>query len=444
MPHLVTSIGIWAAAIALLGLAAAQPAGLTPAQVRQDVATFRSALEERHPSLFRYSTTRDVEVFFSQVDRDSDRITNERELYARLAPFAAILKDGHTALQRSEAVQRAAGDTKLLPLEMYLLDDRLWVLRSHAAAVTAGAEILSIDDDAAVNVIRRVRAAEPRDGNSDGGPRYTLSRRLRFVRQLAALDGERDTYRIAVRQPGSPGIAKLQVASIPLRTLQPSGAPQETGELLSLATVDGVPVLKLRSFGNGLEEQLREMVRTVVQQKSPALVIDVRGNGGGLDALGLQLFAHIASGPFQYYRSLRVRVRSTERPFTGHPNLGTHQPDSVNYRGRVVVLMDGGSFSTTAEFLAALRASGRATFVGEESGGAECGNTSGRSAMVTLPNSGLLLHIPLVRYDTAIPCDGRGRGILPDVTVPVTVQDVLAGRDPQMARAIQVARENRL
>jgi hypothetical protein len=442
----------WAAAlvgvtIVVTGVAgnAGQTSALSPAQIRQDIALYRSSLEERHPSLLRYSTPQEVESFFTRLDRDADRITSERELYARLAPFAEILKDGHTALQRSEAAQRAAADTKLLPFELYLLDNRLWVLRSRAAAVPSAAEIVSIGDEPAASVVRRVRSAEPRDGNSEGGPRFTLSRRFRFARQLAALDGEREAYRLGVRIDGAADVVNVEVSSETWRSLQESAPPpQGAGDVLSLTTVQDVPVLTLRAFGAGLEARLRETVRTVVQQKSTALVIDVRGNGGGMDALGLQLFAHLASGPFQYYRSLRVRVDSTERPFTGHPNLGTHQPDSVNYRGRVVVLMDGGSFSTTAEFLAAARASGRATFVGEESGGAECGNTSGRSTMVTLPNSGLLLHIPLVRYDTAIPCDGRGRGILPDVAVPITVQDLLAGRDPQMARAIQIAREKGL
>ena len=393
----------------------------------------------------RYSTAQEVESFFVRLDRDVERITSERELYARLAPFAEILKDGHTALQRSEAVQRAAADTKLLPFELYLLDNRLWVLRSRISAVPAGAEIVSIGDEPAVSVVRRVRSAEPRDGNSESGPRFTLSRRFRFARLLTALDGEREVYPLGVRRDGAAEVVNVEVPSVTGRSLQEwAASAQSAGDVLSLANVQDVPVLTLRSFGAGLETRLREAVRTVVQQKSATLIIDVRGNGGGMDALGLQLFAHLASGPFQYYRALRVRVDSIERPFTGHPNLGTHQPDAVNFRGRVVVLMDGGSFSTTAEFLAAVRASGRATFVGEESGGAECGNTSGRSAMVTLPHSGLLLHIPLVRYETAIPCDGRGRGILPDVAVPVTVQDLLAGRDPQMARAVQIAREKGL
>ena len=441
LPHRI--VAIIAAIIAPAGLT--QAPALTQAQVRQDIVTFRSSLEERHPSLLRYSTAQEVESFFTRLDRDADRITSERELYARLAPFAEILKDGHTALQRSEAAQRAAADTKLLPFELYLLENRLWVLRSRTAGVPPGAEIVSIGDEPAASVVRRVRSAEPRDGNSEGGPRFTLSRRFKFARQLVALDGEQETYRLGVRRDGAADAVTVDVPSVTGRSLQEwAAAAQPAGDVLSLANVQDVPVLTLRLFGAGLETRLRETVRTVVHQKSAALIIDVRGNGGGMDALGLQLFAHLASGPFQYYRSLRVRVDSTERPFTGHPNLGTHQPDAVNYRGRVVVLMDGGSFSTTAEFLAAVRASGRATFVGEESGGAECGNTSGRSVMVTLPNSGLLLHIPLVRYDTAIPCDGRGRGILPDVAVPVTVQDLLAGRDPQMARAVQIAREKGL
>jgi hypothetical protein len=435
---------------------------LSPAQVSEDIATFKAAFENLHPSLHRYAPPEAVSAFFSEVARAVPSIITERDLYRTLAPFASIVRDGHTDLGLSEATLRP-GESRILPLSVHIQGDRLWVVRSHHRELTPGSEILAIDGTPAAEVLRLVRAAEPRDGHSEGGPRFTLSAGFRFARQLAALTDPRASHLLRIVAPTSDEPISIEVASMTvaaLRETEPTGE-RPTPPPVELNTVDGVPVLMVRAFSSGIGESIRGAVRTVIARGSPALVIDVRGNGGGWDTLGLQLFAHIAEGPFQYYEALHVNppsshplligaeipgFRGTRAPdggyrMTSHPNLGTHQPDPVNYRGRVVVLMDGGSFSTTAEFLAAVRASRRATLVGEESGGAECGNTSGTSAMVTLPHSRLQLAVPLVRYVMAIPCDGRGRGVLPDIAVPVTIEDRLASRDVQLARALEAARQ---
>lgn len=49
--------------------------------------------------------------------------------------------------------------------------------------------------------------------------------------------------------------------------------------------------------------------------------------------------------------------------------LGIQQPSEPHSSGKVLVLMNGGSFSTTCEFRSNLPYRKRATFVGEEAGG---------------------------------------------------------------------------
>lgn len=82
------------------------------------------------------------------------------------------------------------------------------------------------------------------------------------------------------------------------------------------------------------------------------------------------------------------------------------------------MLIDGGTFSTAAEFCAVARSLGRATFVGEETGGGYEGNASGTFAILTLPQTGVRVVIPLVRYELAVaPARERGRGIQPDYRI---------------------------
>ena len=69
-----------------------------------------------------------------------------------------------------------------------------------------------------------------------------------------------------------------------------------------------------------------------------------------------------------------------------HPNWGMQQPSKPTFHGKVLILINGGSFSTTSEFLSHAHFHKRATFIGEESGGGYYGNTSGPSLRLTLPH----------------------------------------------------------
>lgn len=107
---------------------------------------------------------------------------------------------------------------------------------------------------------------------------------------------------------------------------------------------------------------------------------------------------------------------------------------------KLVVLLDGGTFSTAADVTATLHHLGRAIFVGEESAGGYEGNTSGLNALVVLPRSGLRLKIMMYDYWNAVSPRTKGRGTLPDVVVERRVADLIRGVDPQMDRAIALAR----
>jgi len=86
------------------------------------------------------------------------------------------------------------------------------------------------------------------------------------------------------------------------------------------------------------------------------------------------------------------------------------------WRGPLLVLIDGDTWSAAEEFAAVLQDNHAATIIGEPTGGAGCGHTDG-SEPVTLTNSGAKLSLP----DCArIRADGTNevRGVIPDIPLP--------------------------
>ena len=98
--------------------------------------------------------------------------------------------------------------------------------------------------------------------------------------------------------------------------------------------------------------------------------------------------------------------------------------------------MNGGSFSTTCEFLSTLHNHHRATFIGEEAAGGYYGNTSGPSAMLVLPNSRLRLPVRVMTYYMAIEGTEYGNRSIPaDYPVSYTIDELVAGKDKEMEKS---------
>ncbi len=199
---------------------------------------------------------------------------------------------------------------------------------------------------------------------------------------------------------------------------------------------------------------------------SQALVIDLRDNGGGADELGKLLLSYLINEPFKYYNDLvinndhfefmkyagradfKISDKQAERGADGkfhatsHPNWGINQPSKPTFTGKVYILINGGSFSTTSEFLSQAHYHKRAVFIGEESGGGYYGNSSGMMPAVVLPNTKVTVRVPLVTYHMAVSgYQAAAHGVMPDYPVNHTIDDFIAGRDKDMELALQLARE---
>lgn len=124
----------------------------------------------------------------------------------------------------------------------------------------------------------------------------------------------------------------------------------------------------------------------------------------------------------------------------GHPGVAEQPPGKYPFSGKVVVLIDGGTFSTAADFCAVAHHLKRATFIGEETGGGYYGNNSGMQTMLTLPNSKMRIRVPMYEYWNAVPgYDGKRRGTRPDHVVETKVASLIRGVDEQLDLALKLA-----
>ena len=120
------------------------------------------------------------------------------------------------------------------------------------------------------------------------------------------------------------------------------------------------------------------------------------------------------------------------------------QPQKEPYAARLWVLTDGEVFSATAQFCSVVRSHHRGTFVGQETGGAYHGNSSGEEAVISLPTSQLRIAVPLLRYEMAVadPSAPR-RGIIPEYPFQPTIQQILAKEDAELEYVLNLIQQER-
>ncbi|MDQ7859854.1 MAG: S41 family peptidase [Armatimonadota bacterium] len=189
----------------------------------------------------------------------------------------------------------------------------------------------------------------------------------------------------------------------------------------------GIGYLQLYQFVNRTGADVREALQRMLGAGMRALVLDLRGNSGGfLHELNATVNLFLLAGRPVYQETTRGGQSRTVRT-TGVPVLPTAMP--------VVVLIDEGSASAAELLAAALQEQGRATLIGAKTSGAV------EASVVIDLSDDSALSVTILRLASGQGRRLEGVGVTPDVAVANSAAELDQGRDTQLVRAIQLARQ---
>lgn len=165
-----------------------------------------------------------------------------------------------------------------------------------------------------------------------------------------------------------------------------------------------------------------------------ALVIDVRVNFGGDDPYGIDIAARLATAEYLAYTKQARSDPADHNKWTARDPSVVRPSSRPGFRGPVVELIGPLTISAGETFTQALMGrTPRVQRIGENTQGV-FSDVLGRR----LPN-GWLFGLPNEIYLTPDEKAFDGAGIPPDIEVPVfAAADVKAGKDPALARALQI------
>ena len=201
-----------------------------------------------------------------------------------------------------------------------------------------------------------------------------------------------------------------------------------TGFLLN-QEIDGVGYIHYRSFATPiLDSELNYVIDRF--KDLPGVIIDIRNNEGGDPANGLKIISRIIKERTKLF-SYQLKNGPGTNDFSNEKEIFL-DPDTENpsFNGRIVVLTNRAVYSAGSYFSAYTKALPNVPLIGDDTGGG-----SGVPAGYDLPNGWYFNYSSTIGYTV----DGLNfeGGVPVDIRVEMTPEDIAAGRDPILERAIE-------
>ncbi len=445
-----------------------------------DVAILREAFTAIHPAIHRYNTPVEMAARFDALEASWRSPGRFEDRLRALSCLTAAVRCGHTYPnpynQTRAARDKMFAGRRLVPFEFLWLDGAMVVTRDRSAArqFARGDAIMAINGVATRDLLTRLMPLSRADGGADA--KRVSNMQMRGDKEFETFDIHLPLILPGVAESADFALLDGRVVHADLMTLveRQSSLPFATTDDAAnpwtrIKGDDGIvrvtcPTWAVYNATWDWRAWLASTMDDLVSEDARGLILDLRGNEGGLSECGDIILSRLiktdTAGPraqrFVRYRRVPPHLNAyldtwdddfrdwgdqavgpDERGFyrlarAGDTAAGIIRPEGHRYAGPVTVLCDATNSSATFGFAQTIKANGLATLIGPATGGSLQG-TNGGYFFLRLPASGIEVDLPHTAIVPGTPQPDAP--VVPDVIVASTREDIVLDRDPQMAAA---------
>ena len=473
-------------------------------KLKTDVDFAYLKLRQLHPNLYWYISKNSLDYKFDSLKTTIIKPLKPLEFYLKLEPVIAKIKEGHLRVI-IPAKKLTRKEQKFLKTQKGLFgrynfaidDERLYVLDNAEKIpdMQVGTELLKINNTPIKNLLKSYKKLITSDGKNQTFQKYYLAKS--WASFFTYENGILDSVKLETKYQNNirtfylkrDKISKIEKKAeiIEAKKKEKSNKNNDynsTRKLynrsLSFETKDGsVAYMVINSFSNTRSRKFyKESFATLKKAKTKYLIIDVRNNFGGSVAEINNLYSYLTDKKLKFLDDIEVtsnksmyhadffnQIPGFVKPlatiaypfylvgtaFSNKDKNGKHylktnysvkKIKEDNFKGKLYVLINGGSFSAASILPSKLKGDKRAFLVGEETGGANDGSVAGRYSTETLPNSKLKLPIGLMLFQPNITFTNTEKGVVPNKEIIPTISEVLQKKDVQKEWILNQIKEN--
>ncbi|MEG1668083.1 S41 family peptidase [Chryseobacterium sp.] len=468
---------------------------IPPEKLREDVDFAYQKLQEMHPNLNWYISKKELDLKFDSLKSTINKPLTPTQFYFKLQPVIAQIREGHLSL-KIPAKRFSKKEIKALKnkkglfgrFEYHVVDDHLYFIENKDSiqSIKPGTELLSINGVSIADYLKKYRELISSDGyNSTFYPYYLKDVFFNFfVAEKGILDSAKietlyeDEKQTLVLKRESKNKTEIEKEKIDKKRTAEKKLNDYVASTSSynrnfkfLDKDSTMAYMKIKSFSRIFSDKFyKESFAKIKNAGSSYLIIDIRENYGGSLYEINQLYSYLAPEPFvlikpsqltsrvsplktNYFRKsnpLQYTLKSLAYPgyffyqtlnvYKGKDGIAYYKmkenkstkPKQDAFKGKVYVLINGGSFSASSIISSKLKFDKRVILVGEETGGANDGTVAGFYSYQQLPNSKIDLPIGLLLVQPNIDFTNTKKGVVPDVEISQSVQDIIDKNDIQL------------
>jgi len=430
----------------------------TSEELKSDSKLLWEALNELHPGLYRHTDTITMTKEFEKLLVEFSDAKSDVETFLSLSSFTSKIKCGHTFVnpfnQNNKIISNELKNQVLLPFSFSIIDKKIIVEEAFDERIKNYDVITHINDIKVELIIDSLTQYIKSDGDrilkKISDLQVGLNSKFEyFDYYLSMVFNFKNEVKLRTNY-------ETEVVVQLMNKQERQKAYNEVGQniksnyyddLWSYEFLDNYAYLSLGTFAiwkfkMDWEQYLDDFFLKLEQNKIQNLVIDIRGNEGGMDEVSDYLVNKLAKAegittfrkPHLAYKKLGKNIKPhvyTWSKWFDNTSIWTKKlnddyrtikfssngPKKIKknpnaFQGTTYVLINESNSSATFILAEIIKENNYATLVGTETGGTKKGITGGQMFFLTLPNTKIIIDIPLIgRYPlTDLPDEGVAIG----------------------------------
>lgn len=439
---------------------------------KHDLAIYRKALEETHPSLYRFTSKEKFDSLFSLTESNLDTGTTAMDFFRSISKITSLIREGHSYVRPPASISSAIRHKPLFPFEVFVADSFLIIKNSREKELKylEQAKVYEINGQSIESILKTLSESTCTvSAFNNSGLKSRLSLYNNFALAYYYFIDTTSSFRInyqakSMTKPGS--ISFEGVNSELSGSIYPELPPEPTPPFyVEIDQQNALATIRISTFAYWIVDKTRkdysnffkETFAFLHNQKIKHLIIDVRGNRGGEEMLAAELLTYLMDYEFSIYKYCKAKtlnfdfinslpnsnkVKLSRRNYFSDDAhyvmkkadfLKSFAPQSnYHFKGDVYVISNGICALACNTFLALVKTHDAGLIVGQESGGA-FEDVDGRQRIsFNLPYSDIFVSYPAWSMKINTRGGESTRGVIPDYRIEPTLHEFTKGADAEM------------